>query len=152
MTEKWRCVVESLTKKGKITPVDFNFIDYESVVGKPAFLNADYYSKLINNAKKYEKYALTGGLLELEHPSGEDYSDKNFYAVFGVNSQDLLLAILLGQRDDDTYELVGFNPEFLRSQIEKDPKIILRIAVALVKRPNDWKKVQIMARGIKSKK
>ncbi len=85
--ETWKCTIEVISSETEVKQVEFEFIDYDAIVKKSLLLKPNYFSELVQKANAYENYHLSGGLVKIINPDGDDFSSHNFYAILGAEKK-----------------------------------------------------------------
>lgn len=147
--ETWKCTIEVISSETEVKQVEFEFIDYDAIVKKSLLLKPNYFTELVQKANTYDNYHLSGGLVKIITPDGEDFSTRNFYLVLGAEKNNLLFGILIGEVDENHYKMVGFHPKELLLQVKNDTKILKSLPVLLLENIDMWQHVSIIGPSVK---
>lgn len=141
----WKCLIRTLDNNNEPTEVELEFGDYDDLAQQSFVLKKEYFEELITKIKTVDKYTLTGGLMSITSPEGEDFSKHSFFAILGVDLNNLLLGVLIGELQDSTFKVVGYYPEELNTQFDSNPNIIKNLAILLLKQDDMWQFVNLVA-------
>ncbi|MHA1304119.1 MAG: hypothetical protein ACTSQE_06285 [Candidatus Heimdallarchaeaceae archaeon] len=146
----WKCSIESIDEEGMEQVIDLEFADYSDTTNKNIILKEEYFKQLVAKTEINEKYRLSGGMVKLIDPEGKDYSQYSFFAILGVDAQNFLIGILIGELEENQYKLVGFYPSFLKNELQKDPNSLRGLPVLLLEHEDTWKSVNVIAPSLKN--
>jgi len=145
----WKASVASKDKEGKEAIIDLEFVDYYDATNTNIILKTEYFQSIIEKSKNKDNYHLSGGLVKLSSPEGEDFSKHSFFLILGLDTNNMLLGILLGELEEHDFKFVGFYPPFLQNELEKEPDMIRGLPVLLLDKEDIWQSVNIIAPSIK---
>ena len=150
MPRMWKCTIQSVDDQGKEQETTLEFTDYDEIMIKNSILTGEYFKQIVEKSQKSNKYHLTGGLKKLIDPNGKDYSKHSFYVILGVEKRNILIGMIIGELDPDTFKFVAFYPDFLKEQIKEDPNVIRGLPVLLLEKEEIWQSVNIIAPSAKN--
>ncbi|MHA1687622.1 MAG: hypothetical protein ACTSYD_14660 [Candidatus Heimdallarchaeaceae archaeon] len=141
----WSCTIETINKENIPEKVQLDFGDYDNLANQSFVLKKEYFEEFIEKIKAQENYSITGGLVEIISPDGKDFSKHSFFAILGVDKDNLLLGILIGELQDSSFKVVGYYPKELGVEYDENPNIIKNLAILLLKQDEMWEFVNLVA-------
>ena len=118
------------------------FIDMRDIHGLMA-INQEHIEQMLKLFDTHKNYHILGNIKEVTSPSGENFSNKEIYALLGINVQQMKYGILLGRTENELI-IMGVWPRHFAGAVREDEAFLNHVFFAFLNMPETWSRVDLI--------
>jgi hypothetical protein len=149
MVRVWQVLFDG-PKPGPEGDYTLHFVDFNELITPINYftLTSQYVDKLQELIEELFNYRITGNIKSIHSPEGEDWTGKNIWALLGLYSidqwQDVSLGILISERPDKDWEVLGFHPQNIVQFPVINRDFVTNVVQAYTQRPEKFIGVHVI--------
>ncbi|MHA1665703.1 MAG: hypothetical protein ACTSVW_07725 [Candidatus Njordarchaeales archaeon] len=120
-----------------------NFVPLERLLGNYRSFDVKDFDAFVKKMRKRKNYRISRGIKKVLSPEEEDFTDREIFALLGIDKDNLRYGFLLLSAEDEII-ILGVWPIALAEAIMGDDRIIPAILTAIFMDPKAWKRVDLV--------
>ncbi len=138
----WKVLFEG-AEPGAADDFELEFVDIRDILGKVIGLKHEAIDAIISRIKAHDNYHAIGNIKNVTDPEGEDLSKEAFFALLGIDKNELRFGFLILSTDEGTL-IVGLWPGAYAEAVKDDERLLGGVIFAMIERPDNWRRVDLI--------